>query len=255
MFKGYEFVGIKGISKMSSSSGSGITPKELLQIYEPAILRWVFVKSQPKSPITFHFDTELIRQYDEFDRLVLRHFEGKLSPEQERILELSNPTGEEYSKIRVPFRQVASFGQIVQGNLEQLKEIFKRIGEEYDLDSLKVRLEKSQNWVEKYAKDMQIHVREFPNTEYYMKLDEVQKTQIRELHDKMKENWDIDKLTTLIYDIPKKPEMSDEEKKKAQRKFFINVYNLLIDKDTGPRLPTFMIALGQERVSKLLNFE
>jgi len=69
-FEGYAFVGITGIEKMSSSSGTGISPKALLEIYEPAILRWFFARIEPKKTITLCFDSELIRQYNMFDRVL-----------------------------------------------------------------------------------------------------------------------------------------------------------------------------------------
>ena len=42
------------------------------------------------------------------------------------------------------------------------------------------------------------------------------------------------------------------ELKVAQRTFFVLVYTLLIGKDTGPRLPTLLLAAGIGRVRKLL---
>jgi len=62
----------------------------------------------------------------------------------------------------------------------------------------------------------------------------------------------LEKLTSFVYSIPKKPELTENEKKIEQRNFFKNVYQMLIDADTGPRLPTFLLALGKEKVKKLL---
>ncbi len=42
------------------------------------------------------------------------------------------------------------------------------------------------------------------------------------------------------------------ELKASQRDWFILLYQLLIGKDTGPRLPTLLMALGQDRVRSLL---
>ena len=38
----------------------------------------------------------------------------------------------------------------------------------------------------------------------------------------------------------------------AQREFFKLLYNLLIGKDTGPRLPTLLLAIGPEKLRALL---
>jgi lysyl-tRNA synthetase class 1 len=41
--------------------------------------------------------------------------------------------------------------------------------------------------------------------------------------------------------------------KAAQREFFAVVYTLLVGRDTGPRLPTLILAIGSDHVRKLLS--
>jgi lysyl-tRNA synthetase class 1 len=43
-----------------------------------------------------------------------------------------------------------------------------------------------------------------------------------------------------------------DEVKADQKEFFRLLYNLLVDADRGPRLPTLVVALGAERVRTLL---
>ncbi|MBW6442255.1 lysine--tRNA ligase [Patescibacteria group bacterium] len=255
-FQGYAFVGIQGASKMSSSKGTSFTPKDLLKIYEPELLRWVFSRARPNKSLTLFFDSDLIRQYEEFDKKISSYHENKLSLVERREIEFSSTILREIPKVRnVPFRQITSFGQIVQGNFQELKKMYERIGEEYDEETLKRRLEKSSNWVNEFMPELKIVLREKPNVEYYNSLSSEEKEHIRKLSKEMVNHWDLEKLTWLVYEIPKKIEFSDEEKKNSQRNFFKNVYHLLIDQDTGPRLPTFLIALGEEKSVKLLNFE
>ena len=252
LFEGYEFVGIRGNSKMSSSSGTGISPKNLLEIYEPELLRWLFTRVNPKREITFCFDSELIRQYDEFDREIEEYFSNKLSASRKKAIMLSR-INREFSKKRVPFRQLVSFGQISQGNITKLKEMFRKIGQEFDEKSLEKRLRNSENWVKNFAGQFEIKIRENPNKGYYNKLDDEEKEQIIALRENIEKNFDIESLTSLVYRIPKKENISEEETKKRQRIFFRNMYQMLIDSDTGPRLPTFLLVLGKEKVRRLLN--
>lgn len=42
------------------------------------------------------------------------------------------------------------------------------------------------------------------------------------------------------------------ELKAAQRSFFALLYQLLVGRDTGPRLPTLLLAVGEDRVRRLL---
>jgi lysyl-tRNA synthetase class 1 len=64
-----------------------------------------------------------------------------------------------------------------------------------------------------------------------------------------------------VYGVPKvqagfsadaTPKELPAEIKTAQRSFFALLYQLLVSRDTGPRLPTLLLAVGQERVRALL---
>lgn len=43
------------------------------------------------------------------------------------------------------------------------------------------------------------------------------------------------------------------ELKAAQRAFFALLYRLLVGRDTGPRLPTLLLAVGRDRIRELLD--
>jgi lysyl-tRNA synthetase class 1 len=65
-------------------------------------------------------------------------------------------------------------------------------------------------------------------------------------------------LTTLVYAVPKLQaglEMDAQptpEIKVAQRQYFALLYQLLVGRDTGPRLPTLLLAIGSARIRALL---
>jgi lysyl-tRNA synthetase, class I len=54
----------------------------------------------------------------------------------------------------------------------------------------------------------------------------------------------------LPIDAPPTPEVAT-----AQRVWFILLYELLVGRDTGPRVPTLLLALGQDRIRSLLTPE
>jgi lysyl-tRNA synthetase class 1 len=68
----------------------------------------------------------------------------------------------------------------------------------------------------------------------------------------------LEGLSTLVYSVPKIMAGLDAEAKPtpevkvARRAFFALVYRLLIGRETGPRLPTLLLAAGPERVRALL---
>ena len=70
----------------------------------------------------------------------------------------------------------------------------------------------------------------------------------------MPDELDLAPVTTLVYGVPKLalglPVDADptDEVKADQKEFFRLLYNLLVDKDRGPRLPTLIVALGPDRI-------
>ena len=74
----------------------------------------------------------------------------------------------------------------------------------------------------------------------------------------MADDWSLEGLRTLVYGIPKLQRglpisaPPTDELKEAQRTWFALLYQLLVGKDTGPRVPTLLMALGQDRIRSLL---
>jgi lysyl-tRNA synthetase class 1 len=74
----------------------------------------------------------------------------------------------------------------------------------------------------------------------------------------LNEDWSLEGLSRLVYAVPKlQAGLSADarptpELKASQRDFFALVYRLLIGRETGPRLPTLLLAAGQDRIRALL---
>ncbi len=109
--------------------------------------------------------------------------------------------------------------------------------------------------------DQRTIVRDEPDAELLKSLDEASQQSVRLLLDGLAEHWSLDGLTHLVYGVPKvqagfsadaTPKELPPEIKTAQRSFFALLYHLLVGRDTGPRLPTLLLAVGQDRVRKLL---
>ena len=257
VFVEYKFVGIRGLEgKMSGSKGNAVTPGQLLVIYEPELLEWLYLKHRPNQEFKLAFDTDIYRQYDEFDRAVGDH--KKKDPKSFSFVELiPNLSTKEFEGDPLPFRQAVSFGQILQWSPDKMKDFLHKVGFEYSERSIEIRIEKAKNWLEKFNPDEILEVRETINSEYVKGMDIKEKDRIERFRDELlkvdTEKSDQKDLEQILYGIPKSEEISDEELKKEQRAFFKDVYNLLISKDTGPRLSTFIWAIGKERVLDLLD--
>ncbi len=235
VFIGYEFVGLRGIeSKMSGSSGFAISPGELLNIYEPDLLKWLYLRKNPHQSFQLAFDTEIYRQYDEYDRNYPK------------------------SPPAIPFRQAVAFGDILRWSGEEVSSFLDRMELEYDKDSINDRLKKAKYWLKKYNPEEMIKVRESINTTYLTDMSQESKDMVESLRKYLLEHKDLnlEDLTSVLYDIPKKGEKEiNKDIKKRQKLFFKDLYNLLISTNKGPRLATFLCALDREKTLKLLDIK
>lgn len=230
IFVEYKFVGIQGLgSKMSGSKGNAISPLELLDIYEPEVLKWLYFRKSPNQSFELAFNSEIYRQYDEYDAE---------RPEDMRA---------------IPFRQAVGFGQVVQWQDDKLQTILEQLELHYDAASIARRLPLARNWLVTYNPDEMVVLHDTVNADYAATLTEVQRERVQKLRDALANMRDasIPDLETLVYGIPKSPELSEQDLKKAQRDFFKTVYLLLIGKETGPRLGTFLWAADRAQVLAL----
>ena len=90
------------------------------------------------------------------------------------------------------------------------------------------------------------------------KLDDAERDMISRLACGLDDHWSLEGLTTLVYGVPKLHRglpidvQPTAELKIAQRRFFALLYRLLVGCDTGPRLPTLLLAAGPDRIRHLL---
>ncbi len=248
----YEFIGIKGLGgKMSSSAGVLLKPSDLLDIYQPEMVLWMYARYAPMKQFDVAVDDQVLRMYDEFDRALTNDPQVDTDV---RALELSRIPGRELHP--VPFRQLAGFTGIVQGNADALEAVFARMGMPHSKAEFEERLAKAVAWLERYAPDQQVAVREEPNREFYETVSEEERGWVRALHSWLRDAgaFTIEQATEAVYAIPKQPDATDKENAAAQRRFFQVVYNLVFGKSRGPRLGTFVAVVPRERYLHLLDF-
>jgi lysyl-tRNA synthetase class 1 len=249
----YEFVGIQGIKggKMSGSKGGAISPAMLLEIYEPALLKWLYMRRAPMQSFNLAFDTEVYRQYDEFDRECASLNNGEASPARQKILQFSGV--EKSDVVPLAFKQAVALGQITQWQPERLRALAEKSDIPCCVTSVAARLPRAQAWLDRYNPEEIIRLRECVNADYVATMDDKRRAQIATLRSFLSgAPTSISDLNLTLYGIPKDPALNEKETKVAQRGFFKDVYNLLIGKDAGPRLSTFLWAIDRTVVLTLL---
>ncbi len=261
----YAFVGISGMAKMSSSKGGVPTPGDALKIMEAPLLRWLYARRKPNQSFKIAFDQEIQRLYDEWDKLEAKVADGSVLPADAAAYSRAARTaaGELPRTPRpLPYRTLASVVDITAGHDEQTLRILGDLDPENpvtSLDETRPRLDRAEYWINtQVPADQRTIVRDEPDTETLAALDEQGRESLRLLLAGLDEHWSLDGLTTLVYGVPKiqaglEPDAKPTpELKVAQRSFFALLYQLLVGRDTGPRLPTLLLAVGADRVRKLL---
>ena len=257
LFQGYEFIGIKGMTgKMSSSSGLNLTPDTLLKLYQPEVLLWLYAKSEPTKAFDLCFDDGILRQYFEFDKMLSDCRAGTATDAVRDIMYNCHIDGREIET--VPMALMVQLGSIVNFNVPMLETVFEKIGTPYKREQFADRLERAKFWLEQCAPEQVNRLRQTRNFTVYSALDDKEKEAIAELHAYIaKGGYTLDELNAELYAIPKRvwgEELEQKVLRGLQGKFFRTVYQLLIDKETGPRLYLFLYAIESERYVGLLDF-
>ncbi|WP_274561270.1 lysine--tRNA ligase [Streptomyces spiramyceticus] len=261
----YAFVGISGMAKMSSSKGGVPTPADALKIMEAPLLRWLYARRRPNQSFKIAFDQEIQRLYDEWDSLEKKVAEGTVLPADAAAYSRAVRTaaGELPRTPRpLPYRTLASVADITAGHADQALRILSELDPANpvsSLDEVRPRLDRAENWITtQVPAEQRTVVRSEPDVGTLGSLDEAGRESLRLLVEGLDSHWSLDGLTTLVYGVPKvmaglAPDAKPTpELKVAQRSFFALLYQLLVGRDTGPRLPTLLLAVGAERVRKLL---
>lgn len=238
----YDFVIGKGVGgKMSSSLGNTILPKDLLEVYEPELLRFLFVGTRPNKEFSIPFDLEVIKNYEDYDRLERNYYETEIDDKQKRIYELSQIELQKKLPLQAPFRHLTT---IIQTNEYDIKEILKEFNPktEYEKNKLKTRINCAINWLKLYApEDMKFKVQE----KVQIKLNKQEKQIIIQLIKILDKKLNEIDLHNEFYKI-------SEENKIEPPEFFKLIYKCIINKEKGPKLASFILTIGKDRVIKIL---
>ncbi|MEV6975329.1 lysine--tRNA ligase [Kitasatospora sp. NPDC093806] len=262
----YAFVGISGMAKMSSSKGGVPTAVDALRIMEEPLLRWLYARRRPQQSFTVAFDQEIQRLYDEWDALERKIGDGTAGAADRLAHDRAVRTaGRELPRTTRPlsYRMLASVADVTAGDPAQTLRILGEVDPEHPLGSLeelRPRLDRAQHWVEHHVPaEQRTRPRTEPDRELLGGLDAGERESLKLLLDGLDEHWSLDGLAHWVYAVPKlraglpADTKATPELKVAQRTFFALLYRLLVGRDTGPRLPTLLLAMGADRVRALLD--
>lgn len=260
VFLAYGFVGARGTAKLSSSAGGAPTPADALAILEPAVLRWLYARRRPQQSITVDFGTEVTRLYEEWDRLASRVADGTAGPAETLAYRRAAVPGLAAARRSVSWRLLSSVLDVTAGNPAQTARILGAAeGTDLRLADVEPRRTLAATWLARHVPaDRRTRVRAAPDTDRLAAVTDDERAALDLLVADLPGCTDLAALTTLVYGVPKRlaglpaDAPADDAVRAAQRSFFTLLYRLLVGADTGPRLPTLLLALGPDRTRALL---
>lgn len=252
----YDFVIAKGGgAKLSSSSGNLLTLQETLEVYEPAIIRWIFASRKPNLDFSIAFDLDVMKAYDDFDRCerfaygVEKGEEKKVNYEK-RIFEFSTverifPRDYKNLPIQFPFRHLCNLLQIQQGDLEKTKEFYSgQIKTKEEGERFYSRAKRAWKWVTEFApEEFKFTLQHNPT--HQSQFPEVLKELILLLREDGIEKSSEENLAGRTFEIMKRNQVEPKV-------FFQDTYRILVNKPNGPKLASFLLAIGPKRASEIL---
>jgi lysyl-tRNA synthetase class 1 len=257
----YDFVRLKGFGgKISSSAGRVTTVSDCLRVFEPEMLRWIFASQRPNSEFQISFDLDVIKLYEDFDRAVATAHQADDGSKKDRkrqivrrTIELSavapmriDPVDE---STRVPsFRPMSLILQIYDGDIERTQAHYESTGEiatDAERMRFRSRAERVWNWILDFApEEFCYRIRETPATTGL-------------------EGEPRDVLARLVSILEESPEITEAEliphlktlcdgTSLEPQDFYPYAYDLLIEREKGPKLTTLLTTMGTERALMLL---
>ena len=241
---------------MSSSSGEVISLRDVLEVYQPEVLRYLFAGTRPNSEFAISFDLDVIKLYEDYDRCERiyfnqEHVAAKRAEKEKRIYELSQvghvPTA---LPAQIPFRHLCNLLLIHGGDRDAALAAmpgFDRL-EGHQTDTARQRATCAWNWITEFApEDFRFTVVD-PDTTAPVAMSDNERQAIRGLNDYVAEGLDdrSDRdVQNAIYELARTAGLEPKD-------FFPVLYTALVGKEQGPRLGGFLKTLGQERVTTIL---
>ncbi len=247
--------------KLSGSSGNVISLKDWLNFAEPELLRYMMASYKPQTVINFDLHSNkfflLADRYEEAERAYFEKKDEKEAEKREKQLtEIYKFSQVNKIPDKMPVQLNYSNAAIAvqtfpDKSLKELAEILHAKGwihrktlNAYDKERILKRLELAKHWLDKYApEDVKFNVQEcVPKN---LKLDSKEKEALHLVADALKKKeWEQNELFNEFYGICKKVGIKNTD-------FFRAAYNVLLNKDRGPKLAPFILALGKDKIIEL----
>jgi lysyl-tRNA synthetase, class I len=248
----YDFIRIKGRGgKISSSSGEVISLKDVLEIYPPEIIRYLFVSTRPNTEFAISFDLDVLKIYEDYDKCErvyygMQEISEKKREKERRIYELSQVHGAaDEMPYQVALRHLCNMLQSNSGDIDAVISALPDVSES-QIPKLRNRCECAWNWITAFApEDFRFSLNR--PEDVTIVLDDTQKAA----------------FTALAREIEKIDEHTEKSMAEAvyavahdhgiePADLFTTAYQILVGKEKGPRLAGFIMLCGKDKILPIL---
>ncbi|MDG5775672.1 lysine--tRNA ligase [Haloarculaceae archaeon H-GB1-1] len=247
----YEWFTLNG-EPLSSSSGNIITVDEVLDLLEPEVFKYFFVKD-PKKQRDFdvgHLD-QLVDEFDRFERVFFEEVEA--DEDEQELAERAYPMlvgTPDADRIRIPYTFAAVLGMTDDPDLRE--DIARKEGhipaeasDDVIADAL-VRVQRARTWARRTDNEFNYELKRetLPDVEF----DEETAAALDDLAAFVAEGNDGEAIQGEIYETAKRHDIDIGD-------FFAAGYRLFFDEDQGPKLGQFLAKVDREFVVNRLRRE
>ena len=258
----YRFVGMPGIAKVSRAQGEKSLSSRLVNLVEPAIVRWLFVKNSPDKPMTVDLENGLKRIYAEWDAFSLKCRSGRAGPEEMRIFQYATENIP-YCIEPIPFPTVVAAAGLTGGSREKVVRALylsrkTKLGFEEFRETLYPRFLCAWHLIYTYHMTDDVPVLREVSAAGEVEMSGQVRAMIAALAEKLSGSEPEDEIQELLYSLPKEAlgvpadEKQHPEVKKLQKELYKTLYLLFLGKEEGPKLATILSLVDFEHIKKLL---
>lgn len=248
----YDFIRIKGRGgKISSSSGEVISLTDVLEVYTPEIVRYLFVGTRPNTEFAISFDLDVLKIYEDYDKCERIYYGKQEIQEKKREMELRTYELSQVDEVpkempyQMSIRHLCNLLQVHDGDIDAAVATIPDINPG-QIDRFKVRCRCALNWVREYApEDFRFSLVRPEDGTIELAPEELACVQdlvpvVRDLS-----RYDEKALAERIYEIA-------HARACEPAALFKAAYQVLIRKEKGPRLAGFVLTCGTEKVLPIL---
>ncbi len=247
----YEFILVNG-TKMSSSKGVGSSAKEIAALLPPELLRFLMLRTQPKSVINFAPNYETItRLFRDYDTLLEKYAAWEQeNPQPELSKDLLALVYSQLTETVEPYHpfDISTLISLLQvPHLAIEEEIRRRSSHpltELDWEKANQRLQVAQKWLDDYADDEEkliIYFDTLPETVKQLTTEQVTYLQQLETDLAHLDAWEGEALQTTLFSTAKAIPI-------ALTEAFPAVYYSFLGKERGPKAGYLLSYLDKDFV-------